>query len=653
VDRARLIEGGKELALQKDELGGWRFVKPEGYGPVDMEGDPAGPSGENIAGLRPMLTALAGLRIPMDSLDVIEGAPNFAEYGLDPGQVSWRVELDRKAGGMEVLYVGKKTEDKGEEKIDPKAPNPKSSEKVYVRLNNERLVVKLPAKALEPIHKLIDRPANLRDRNLVNLSLPAVDAIDIKLPGEKKLELRRIAAPAMPNMPGMPPMPPQWRIFEEGSEVSEQANFKAVSDLLTALAQRRQIREFPEGGDDKSYALDTPAAEIAIWQDGIMPEKKEEKKEPEAKDDKKGEKKETEKKEEPKESPPKRPTLKGEAAVRLKFGKKDKDIVYLRRQLGTFSAIVAVPEGLLAAVSKKYLDFLDMILPSFDPFKAIKLAFNRGQVKYEFEKGRGDIIVDSWKIVQPADQAGRTADYFKVHQQILTNLSSLQAKRIFTRKATDADLARWGLQPPRIEAAVTLQYTKEPFVVQLGTETEDNASVYLKFAGKDVVYLVDKRVADFILQGEVQDTTIFRFVPEKVQVMKITGWKDAVRGATTLELVRKSETDWSVKGNPDYKVDPQKAEDFARSLALVRTEGFVSQKGEPKSEYGLDVNARAQVIEITVEGEKDPFTLTVGALEKDGKTCYATSNKAPGAIFLVFKERFEEVRKSPEYFLKK
>ena len=397
-----------------------------------------------------------------------------------------------------------------------------------------------------------------------------------------------------------------------------------------------------------------------------MPEKKEEKKdekkeEPkkdEKKDAKKDEKSKDEKKEakEEKKAPAKRPTLKGEPGVRLKFGKKDKDIVYVRRQLGTFSAVVAVPDTLLPIVTRKYVDYLDLTLPSFVPMQAVKLSFNRGPVKYELEKDKGDATGNTWKIVQPADQAGRTADAFKV-QQILGTLSSLQVKRVFARKASEEELIRWGLKPPRIEATVTLQDGGEPFAVQFGNESEDKQdgkpSVYVKMAGKDTVYLVDKHAADVLLQGAIQDTTIFRVDPAKVQSIKLTGWKDAVHDATTLEFIRKGAAEWSVKDKPDYKVDAQKLEEFLQGLALVRTEGFVSQKGEPKPEYGLEVKDRALAIELTLEGEKTPITLTVGALEKDGKTYYATSNKAPGSVFLVFKERFEEVRKSPEYFLKK
>ena len=67
---------------------------------------------------------------------------------------------------------------------------------------------------------------------------------------------------------------------------------------------------------------------------------------------------------------------------------------------------------------------------------------------------------------------------------------------------------------------------------------------------------------------------------------------------------------------------------------------------------GLFVEDGALALEITVDGEKDPIAVTLGALEKDKKTYYATSNRAPGAAFLLFKERFEKVREKPTYFKK-
>src|SRR5262249_42953167 len=219
-------------------------LKPSDFGPADPEGEPVGPVQDNIAGVKPLLTRLTGLQLPTEAADVLEGEQDFAKYGVESGKESLRVELARKAGPNETLYIGGKADEKGD--------------KVYARLDGERLVVKLPASALEPIRKLIATPKAMRDRTLTQLAAFSVDAIDIKIGSDKAFELRKVG------------LPPQWRIFERG-ETFENANAAAVQQLLDALTQRRTIRDFPDSAPgDKALGLDPPAVEISLWQDGII-----------------------------------------------------------------------------------------------------------------------------------------------------------------------------------------------------------------------------------------------------------------------------------------------------------------------------------------------------------------------------------------------
>src|SRR5262249_22881834 len=152
---------GRELDLKKD-VTGWTFAKPNNFGSADLEGLPAGPAVDNIAGVKPLLKQLSGLRIPK-SEDVVEGVSDFTPYGLEPGNESKRIELDEAR--PEVLLVGKR--------VDPK------SDKVFVRLEGEQFVVKIEDKPFEPIRKLLENPKVMRDRNLTSIAAFAVDAIDI------------------------------------------------------------------------------------------------------------------------------------------------------------------------------------------------------------------------------------------------------------------------------------------------------------------------------------------------------------------------------------------------------------------------------------------------------------------------------------------
>src|SRR5262249_32599493 len=147
---------------------------------------------------------------------------------------------------------------------------------------------------------------------------------------------------------------------------------------------------------------------------------------------------------------------------------------------------------------------------------------------------------------------------------------------------------------------------------------------------------------------------IFRIDPAKVKALKIVGWKDQALKPATLELILKGPKEWSAKEPADYTVDSAKVEEFiTQQLYLIRADKFLTQKGAPTPEQKLDVQADALSIEIAVDGEKEPYTLLIGALDKDGKSYFATSNKAPGTVFLLFKEKFEKVRSGPGYFRKK
>ena len=615
VQTITLQEGNKVVELKKDAKGNWQFVKPDNYGFADSEGVPAGPAQDNIVGVKPLLTRLTGLSMPTDANDILEGVSDFAKYGVESDKASMRIEFTRESGAKEALLIGNKADEKGD--------------KVYARLDGERCVVKLPAKSLEPIRKLIASPKEMRDRTLTHVPAGSIDAIDIKLGSNNPIELRKAGTPA------------QWRVFE--GEAHENANAAAVQQLINEITQPRNIRDFPDSAaNDKALGLDPPAVEVSIWQNGVVADK--------SADAKLGffaklieSAKIT------------KPKLKGDPALRLKFGKKEKDFVYVRRVEGIVSNLVTLPDAVLASASRPATDYLDLTLPSFTYANVIKLSFNRGPAKYEVEKEKADPSAKDWKILQPSDMAGRTADAGKV-AQILGNLQTAYANKIVARKATDAELEKFGLKPAKIEAIVTIKDEKEPKVYQFGNETPDKLQYYMKVTGSDHIFTVNKDRFTAMVNDEIADPTIWRLDPNKIREIKFKGWSKLGKGKLlTLDLIRKSATDWSAKDQAGYAVDAAKAEAFAASLGLVRADHFIKGKGGPDPGQALDPQADALEIQVVVEGENEPFTLTIGAEDKRNNTAYyfATSNRVPGAVFLVFKDRFAELRtKGREYFQK-
>jgi hypothetical protein len=639
------------VALEKAADNRWRFEKPA-YGEAEYEGETSSP-GENtakrISGVRDLLQAVADIRVESDQDFATNEAKDteLTEKGLEKGKETIRIEVKRQnslAGSekkepvQDALLIGTKADDKGEKR--------------YARLESDSNIVKVPAKKVDEVIKVFENPAALRNRDLVQVDKDRVDALDIKLSDRDLFKLRRVGDPV-----------PAWKIYDAGKV--QEGESSAVQGLLTALTNKRQIKEFVEASKtDADLGLDRPAVVLSLWTDGIKKEeKKEEKKDEKAKEEKKDEKKDDKAKEEKEdtkadaakaeEKKDAEPKLKeGKPTVQLAFSKKDKDLVYVRREVGNDVSRVAVAASLLDKVSEGKIAYLDRKLPSFasnaEPAKVVILR-GRETVEVDREK-KDDKSPAVWKIQQPKEQAGRRAEFTKVNN-IVHEMRDLLADKLVTEKATNNELERFGLTAPSYKVTITLpkeDKKTEEHVYLFGKETDDKTGVYAKQGGHDLVFVVKKNVLDG-LQGDLQDPTVFSLDPAKVKGLKLIGWQDIIGSSFALDLERKSSQDWAVKAPPDFKVDSRKAESLLQALQNLRAEKFIAHKIEAKPEYKFEPKDGALEIVLTVEGEKDPYTLTVGGLSgSDGY--YAKSNKLPDDVFVVRKEPFEQVKSKPAYF---
>ena len=100
---------------------------------------------------------------------------------------------------------------------------------------------------------------------------------------------------------------------------------------------------------------------------------------------------------------------------------------------------------------------------------------------------------------------------------------------------------------------------------------------------------------------------------------------------------------------PRFNLDAGKAEAFLASIATVKADELIASKNIPKPEV-FDMKNGTLEITVTVDGEKEPITLTVGGLDDAKKHYYAKSNKMPGQFFLLAKERFETYKSKPAAF---
>jgi hypothetical protein len=630
------------LILQKQgNENRWRFQQPA-YGEADYEGEPnplGGPPGKTVTGVRSLLEMLAALKVEFKSEKendfVSEDGRNLDQYGLEPGDKPGRLRLevthnvtspgsglDKKQTITDALLIGKKPDEKGD--------------KVYAMLESDKEIVKVPSANLEAITKVIENPSVLRDRDLVHLDEQHVDALALKNQSGT-FELFKTGALA------------QWKLFRDSQ--GSQADDAAVRNLLTAINAKRQVKEFPDPAkvDDKALQLDPPVATLSIWVDGIQ--KEEPKKDEEKKDEKgttnKEEKKDAEKKvEEDKKDPNAKPKLKsGEPTVTLLFGKRENGVVYVRRKTADDNTVVTVPDTLFDKVNLGPLTYADRTLPTFTD-EVTKVLIDRGGAVTELEKEKDK---PAWTFKQPMDYAGRTAQPFAV-EGIVNQLQHLRAEKLIAEKVSPELLDQYGLKTPSVKVTLVAMKGDKPeeHVYLFGKDVEDG--VYAKLGDRDLIFQVKKSVLTQ-LSNELRDLTVFSFDKNKVKALKVTGWHDFAGSPYILDLERKSATEWTAKAPAGFSLDPAKAEEFLTSLSLLRAQQFLNAKTGPQPEK-MEVKDGAMVVEITVEGEKDPLTLTLGGEAPDKQNYFARSNKVPNEAFLVAKAPFEKFRQRPVSFAK-
>jgi hypothetical protein len=646
IKSVKLSEAKKPtVALTKEDEGHWKYTEPP-YGAAETEGEPpppGAPADKAPTGVRPLLTDVTNLRVEKNEDFVADGVADkdLGKYNLDPAKDPiLRVEIDKAEGTKE--------EKKPDVKLALLVGVGKAVDgKYYARMDGEKNVVKVAVKDVDPLRKLLDDPGAVRDRTLVRVdSTRTPDAIEIKN-GSGTIELIH------------PDALRPWQLYRGDTEVK--ADDKAIQDVIAQLTQKNSIRAFPDPKNNAEAALglDKPQAVVTVWVEGVV---KDEKKDDEKKDDKKEEKKDEkkgEKKDEKKdEKKPTKPKLKDKPTARLSFGNVSENLVAVKREAGGETMLLKVPAAVLDRVKNGPLTYMDRTLPKFnelDPSQDVtKLVVVRNGVTTELTldtKAASPAV--AWKFDKPADLAGRTADALAV-ETIVRTLNNLRAVKLVSEKADPEVFDReFGLKTPTTKAVVTL--TKDgkatTYEYDFGKDV-DATKVYARQGQRpDLVFEVDK--ADLNpMSADLQDPTIFRFDSSKAKAVKLTGWKNTIGSAFTLEFERKDGSTWTAKTPKDFVVSQDKVNRLVTGLSSERAVKFLGRKvtAKEREEDGLLPDKGGLVIEITVEGEKEPFTLTVGRLDADKGAYLATANRLGDTLFTVSKDVFEPMEKAPAFF---
>ena len=670
-----LNDGKTDITLvKKDETGKkdvWHFRKPElgeaDYFGASTENIPAGPV-KKVASVRDLLVAIDQLRVGYQPDAKVDDfvADNVSDadlkkYGLEKGKpATLRIEVKSYQSGLkpgdtlggdakrdavtEALLIGnevpaekpaakpaKETPDVVKEFADAeKLPEPKAEASdddkyYYARLESENNVFKLPARSLKVIRDALGEIHVLRGKDLAVVDTSKADAIDIKN-AQGVIQLRKVGEPE------------KWKIVDNGA--FRDADQGAVTTLLNVLTTKRQVKDYPTAPDDKLGLDDkAPTVTISLWEGAIKDKK-------DAKAD----------------------AALGKEAVKLTFATKpDKETLYVRRQRDADTARLGVPESILPRITEERIGYFDKTLPTFTPDSEVaRITLVRPDGTFEFEADGKKDGATNWKIVKPADLAGRTADGFKI-DRLLDMVRNLHADKLVSEKPDADTLKKFGLDPGEYQVTVTLKKDMTPErKYTFGLKTEKGDGRYARVGQRDWAFLVRPEVigpVDPTVYKDYVDGQVFSFDPAKIRGVKIIGLADGDK-RVTLEAEAKPAGKpgelmaWTVKANDalkDAKIDAAKVGQFAEDLARLNATRYLVFKSGPRPEYKLGDKERALQVEFTLEGDMKPVSLIVGApvAEGDVKGYAIQSSGLPGDVLLAPEQRFEKLLKEGvKYFTK-
>ncbi len=627
----------KELKLIRSPSGGWKFAIPAGWGDADYDGDPAG-SPLTFTGVGPLLRALTNVSA-ISAADFIDNPKDLKEYGLNPDNPDRvRVEMVTKEGQKAVVYFGKVEGGLPPPPMMPgMPPQPPPSGKVYVSIDGQPGVVRASATNLTGLVGVITDPNSLRDRDLLRVGRGSVDGLDIIIAGQPpdRPTKLRLAKSGDPRIPG------SWKLYS-GPGDPQEAFAAAVDRIRDVVAAKRSIKDFPAPNPANFAAI---AATIDVWVDGFNPPI----------------------------APKAEPGKKGPGAVKLEFGRKEGETIYVRRtlpdgQVSEFTVPAMIKLGIgesvdvMAAVAKSRLDLLDPSLPSFSDTTPTRIAVS-GANNYTLAKdpsvpGAKETL---WRFVVPEARKGQVAD----SNGVLELLNLLGTSQGSFGKYVDENPAKpedFGLAPPRLKVVIGLDAKSEnDRGFEFGKDTADPDKVYARVIGKTAVFTIQRRALDQFTNPDLRDRVVFRGVPAgQVTTMKLEGWGNLLGNSPiTVSLEKNKDGIWvvtpSAAGAPPnapagFVVDPAKVNAFLDLLTTTRVRSFES--GPPALKNGFGDKNQYLIVTLTWPG--GAISLNIGATPDNGATYYGWSAWLPQTdpVFIIDGAPFKAYKEKPGAFAK-
>ncbi len=250
---------------------------------------------------------------------------------------------------------------------------------------------------------------------------------------------------------------------------------------------------------------------------------------------------------------------------------------------------------------------------------------------------------DSWRIIEPLDLR---ADRWKVQSMLRSFENAEKTATVFPEKGKHVKLGKKGLKKPRRKVSVSGAGGQQ-WTLLIGNETSIGNAVWAKLARGDMVFTIEKSVADKsnITLNDMRSKKLAAKIQESnLAAVEINASAYDDQPTFQAKCVRENDR-WVLQEPLKDLADGNEISGLAKNINnyhLVKDD-FVADGPENLDEYGLD----KPLLSLTFEGKDHPTTLAFGVVEQDGEKEYYATNQAEPAIVSVDKSLIDKLRKTP------
>lgn len=240
-----------------------------------------------------------------------------------------------------------------------------------------------------------------------------------------------------------------------------------------------------------------------------------------------------------------------------------------------------------------------------------------------------------WQIVEPVRTEADPSEL----SAVTSNIGSLEVQRVVEEKPSD--LARYGLNPPRVDVAFRLKGEKNFRHLLLGEKTPTGSDLYAKVPDNTRVFLVSSYLDNTFNRTpfDLRDKSILEFDREKLGSFELSS------GGATIQFT-KSGNDWRITKPIAARADYGTVESVVTRLSSGQMQRIVEADAADLKKYGLD----KPTVTATLNTGSARATLLLGSTE--GGSVYAKDSSRP-MVFAVEESLATDLKKDVGEFRKK